>query len=115
MLQCGEQSVGWVPSKEVLRAIQDDRSTAMRNVRWGALGVAVFAAGGGFAQQAGAPAGASGTSLTIYNQDFAVVRAPVELDLKAGTTDVKETNVTSQLEPDSVVLRDPAGKREIQL
>jgi hypothetical protein len=51
--------------------------------------------------------------LTIYNQDFAVIRTPVELNLQAGTTDVSETNVTAQVEPDSVVLRDVTGKRPI--
>lgn len=49
-------------------------------------------------------------ALTIYNQDFAVARTTVDLDLKAGKNEITTTNVTSQLEPDSVVLRDPAGK-----
>jgi hypothetical protein len=55
------------------------------------------------------------TGLTIYNQDFAVIRTPVELNLQAGTTDVSETNVTAQVEPDSVVLRDVTGKRPIRI
>jgi hypothetical protein len=50
------------------------------------------------------------TSLTIYNQDFAVVRTHVPLDLKSGPTEVTTTQVTRSLEPDSVVLRDPASK-----
>jgi len=54
--------------------------------------------------------GAVPVALTIYNQDFAVARTTVDLDLKAGTNQVTTTNVTTQLEPDSVVLRDPAGK-----
>ncbi len=54
--------------------------------------------------------GAGATALTIYNQDFAVARSVVDLNLTAGTNQVTTTNVTSQLEPDSVVLRDPAGK-----
>lgn len=49
-------------------------------------------------------------SLTIYNQNFALVRDHVPLDLKAGENVVPYTGVTAQLEPDSVVLRDPAGK-----
>lgn len=67
--------------------------------------------------QKGAPAAAkpAESSLTIYNQDFALVRTPVTLNLQAGTTSVSETNVTSQVEPDSVVLRDPAGKRAIHV
>ena len=60
------------------------------------------------AQQNGTAGGA--TALTIYNQDFAVARTTVDLNLTAGTNQVTTTNVTTQLEPDSVVLRDPAGK-----
>jgi len=59
----------------------------------------------GNAQGPAGPASATGrTALTIYNQDFAVIRTPVELNLQAGTTEVSETNVTAQVEPDSVVL-----------
>jgi hypothetical protein len=54
-------------------------------------------------------------SLTIYNQDFAVVRQEVPLDLKAGVTSVRVTDITMHLEPDSVILRDPAGKRPVQV
>ncbi len=49
-------------------------------------------------------------ALTIYNQNFAVVRERVPLDLKAGVTAVTFTGATRMLEPDSVVLRDPTGK-----
>ena len=48
-------------------------------------------------------------ALTIYNQNFAVARTTVDLNLAAGNTDITTTNVTRQVEPDSVVLRDPAG------
>jgi hypothetical protein len=51
------------------------------------------------------------THLTIYNKDFAVARTIVPLDLHAGLNEILTTNVTSQLEPDSVVLRDPIGHR----
>jgi hypothetical protein len=58
-----------------------------------------------------APATRDGvTQLTIYNADFAVARTSVPLDLHVGSNEVLTTNVTSQLEPDSVVLRDPMGK-----
>lgn len=57
----------------------------------------------------------SGTALTIYNQDLAVVRTTVDLDLKPGNNEVTTTKVTSQLEPDSVVLRDPAGRHAVQI
>lgn len=54
-------------------------------------------------------------SLTIYNQNFAVVRQELPLDLKSGTNSVQVTDITMHLEPDSVILRDPAGKRPIQV
>jgi hypothetical protein len=57
--------------------------------------------------QAQEPAAAP-THLTIYNDDFAVARTTVPLQLHAGINEVLTTSVTSQLEPDSVVLRDPA-------
>jgi hypothetical protein len=47
--------------------------------------------------------------LTIYNQNFAVVRDTIPLDLKQGENDVKFDGATVHLEPDSVILRDPAG------
>lgn len=54
-------------------------------------------------------------ALTIYNQDFAVVRSSVALDLKPGINDVKVQDVTARLEPDSVILRDPSGKVPLQI
>ena len=54
-------------------------------------------------------------ALTIYNQDFAVARTSIDLDLHAGMNELTTTEVTSMLEPDSVVLRDPASKRPIQV
>ncbi len=53
---------------------------------------------------------AAGPALTIYNQNFAVVRETIPLDLKEGVNLVNFAGVTTQLEPDSVVLRDVAGK-----
>ncbi len=50
-------------------------------------------------------------SLTIYNQNFAVVRQSVPLDLKVGVNHVLYSNITAHVEPDSVVLRDPRGGR----
>ena len=49
-------------------------------------------------------------ALTIYNGNFVVVREHMPLDLKAGTNQVEFTGVTSHLEPDSVILRDPSGR-----
>ncbi|MGA9903382.1 MAG: hypothetical protein WBQ39_15700, partial [Terriglobales bacterium] len=54
-------------------------------------------------------------SLTIYNQDFAVVRQELPLDLKSGENQVNVSDITMHLEPDSVVLRDPTGKRAVQV
>ena len=55
------------------------------------------------------------TQLTIYNDNFAVARTTVPLDLHAGVNEVLTTNVTSQLEPDSVILRDASGKHPIRV
>ena len=54
-------------------------------------------------------------ALTIYNQDFAVVRDTLPLDLKAGVNEVRFAEATAHLEPDSVILRDPAGKVPLQI
>lgn len=54
-------------------------------------------------------------ALTIYNQNFAVVRDTVPLDLKQGINDVSFADTTSHLEPDSVVLRDPSGHVNLQI
>lgn len=55
-------------------------------------------------------ANAGESSLTIYNQDFAVVREMVPLQLGKGVNDVSFTGITTHMEPDSVILRDPKGK-----
>jgi hypothetical protein len=49
-------------------------------------------------------------SLTIYNQQFAVVRQFVPLDLKSGANHVSYSDITAHVEPDSVLLRDPNGR-----
>ena len=49
-------------------------------------------------------------ALTIYNGNFVVVREHLPLDVKSGTNEVAFTGVTSHLEPDSVILRDPSGR-----
>src|SRR6478672_7010074 len=48
-------------------------------------------------------------SLTIYNQNFGVVRDMVPLDLHEGLNTIRFTDTTAHLEPDSVILRDPQG------
>lgn len=55
------------------------------------------------------------TSLTIYNQDFAVVRGGIPLDLEAGENVVETTGITAMLEPDSVILRLPEGAARVRI
>jgi hypothetical protein len=64
---------------------------------------------------AAVPALAADPALTIYNQNFAVVRDTVSLDLKKGVNEVRFADATAHVEPDSVILRDPAGKRSLQI
>src|SRR6185295_1838623 len=52
---------------------------------------------------------------TIYNQNFAVVRDTFSLDLKSGVNAVRFTGATAQVEPASVILRDPSGKHSLQV
>ena len=54
-------------------------------------------------------------ALTIYNDNFAVIRENVPLDLKAGVTESRYSDMVSQLEADSVILRDPLGKAKFQI
>lgn len=70
-----------------------------------------FAASLAGAQQAANPP----VALTIYNQDFAVARQYIDLDLHAGTNEVTATDVTGKLEPDSVVLRDATGDHPVHI
>jgi len=46
---------------------------------------------------------ASQPALTIYNQNFAVVRDTVPIDLKQGVNNVRFTETTAHLEPGSVI------------
>ncbi len=54
-------------------------------------------------------------SLTIYNENFAVVRQELPLDLRSGENQVNVNNITMHLEPDSVILRDPTGKHAVRV
>jgi hypothetical protein len=64
---------------------------------------------------AGSLAAFAQPSLTIYNQNFAVVRDTVPLDLQAGLNTNRYTGATAQVEPDSVILRDPTGKHSLKI
>jgi hypothetical protein len=68
-----------------------------------------------FLSAAIAPALAAEPALTIYNQNFAVVRDTVPLDLKSGVNEVRFADATARVEPDSVILRDPSGKHSLQI
>ncbi|MBZ5522787.1 MAG: hypothetical protein LAP21_11165 [Acidobacteriia bacterium] len=69
------------------------------------------------AQTAGAQSSGSEpeTAVTIYNANFAVVRQNLKLDLQSGINQTTYSGITAQVEPDSVVLRDPAGQRQLQI
>ena len=54
-------------------------------------------------------------SLTIYNQQFAVVRETVPLNLKQGINQIEFNGATALLEPESVMLRDPSGRRVLRI
>lgn len=58
---------------------------------------------------------AADPALTIYNQNFAVVRETLPLELQAGANTVRFSGATAHLEPDSVILRDPAGKHSLTI
>src|SRR5439155_16319857 len=54
-------------------------------------------------------------ALTIYHQQFAVIRETIALDLKSGVNQVAFTGATAHLEPESVMLRDPSGGRVLRI
>ncbi|HVP45918.1 MAG TPA: hypothetical protein VMT32_05020 [Bryobacteraceae bacterium] len=63
----------------------------------------------------GSPCFAADPALTIYNQQFAVVRETIPLDLRQGLNTLEFTGTTAQLEPQSVMLRDPSGRRALRI
>jgi hypothetical protein len=69
----------------------------------------------GFGLLAAAPSVTADPALTIYNQNFAVVRDTVSLDLKPGINEARFSGMTAQAETDSVILRDSAGKAKFQI
>lgn len=66
-------------------------------------------------QQPRTAAGAESTALTVYNQGFAVVRESFPLELRAGANEVRRSGTTAQLEPDSVIFRDPTGAAQFRV
>jgi hypothetical protein len=57
----------------------------------------------------------AGPAITVYNQNFGVVRDLVPLDLPAGISEASYSGVTAHLEPESVVLRDPTGQVQLSV
>ncbi len=58
---------------------------------------------------------AADPALTIYNGGYAVVREMLPIDLKSGVNQISFAGATAQVESDSVILRDVAGKAEFQI
>lgn len=58
---------------------------------------------------------AADPALTVYNQNFAVIRENISMDLRDGINEIKFSDITTQLEPDSVILRDPTEKVQLQI
>jgi hypothetical protein len=54
-------------------------------------------------------------ALTIYNQQFAVVRQKLSFNLQAGVNHLQVTDITAHLEPDSVILRAVDSGRHLQI
>ena len=55
------------------------------------------------------------TQLTVYNQNFGVVKEKLSLELKKGENEVPLSNLASQLEPASVILRDTVNPGALKI
>ncbi len=64
---------------------------------------------------AAAGIGKKSPQITVYNQNFAVVKESRTLELKKGENVVRETDVTAHLEPESVALRDLQTPESIRI
>jgi len=62
------------------------------------------------AQETTTPQNGTQPALTIYNQNFFVAREHLPLDLKPGANRINYVGIAAHVEPDSVILRDPAGR-----
>jgi len=58
---------------------------------------------------------AAQTQLTVYNQNFAVVKENRSLALRQGENEIRVSDITAHLEPESVVLRDLRQPGSIQI
>ncbi len=63
-----------------------------------------------------APRAAAGQpAVTVYNQNFGVVRERITLDVEPGVNRLSVTDISAHVEPDSVILRDPTGRHHLQV
>ncbi len=83
----------------------------MKIMRLAAIAACAVACGAG----PDSPQQAPGPALTIYNQQFAVVRETLPLELRPGSNSVQFSGVTAHAEPDSVILRDSANAHPFQI
>jgi hypothetical protein len=51
------------------------------------------------------------SEITIYNDNLALIKEKRKLDLKIGVHSIEYTNVTSQIDPTSVLVEDPTNKK----
>jgi hypothetical protein len=58
---------------------------------------------------------AADPALTIYNQNFAVIRNTVPLKLQKGENHITYSEITAHLEPQSVILRDVTGRVRLRV
>ena len=58
---------------------------------------------------------AADPALTIYNQNFAVIRTTVPLKLQKGENHIAYGDITEHLEPQSVILRDATGRLTLRV
>ncbi len=54
-------------------------------------------------------------AVTVYNDNFGVVRDRVTIELARGVAEVRIGDLPAHVEPDSVILRDPTGQRAMQI
>jgi hypothetical protein len=79
------------------------------------LMVMISGAGAGQSKEGAKNDAGTSPALTIYNQQFAVVRHGLALDLKAGQNHVEVTDITGHVEPDSVFLRSLEEGRRLRI
>ena len=56
-----------------------------------------------------------GIQLTIYNGNFAVIKEDLRLKLKKGENEIRVTDITFHLDPESVILRDKKNPNSIKV